>query len=414
MKAISILSYPLVLAALLTGCSAPVGDEIPLVYSEENTGASYAVAQEYPASGLETPVMELPDPLAWASGKGRVKDFNQWERRRNEIFSQIQFYETGTKPVVDRSAVSARMSGDTLYVDVTVDGETLSLSSRIFYPDGDGPFPLMIGTSRMSLPREIFDERPIALMDYNERQVVNYGQWGPRDSRGSYAFDRLYPELVDNGAYADWAWGLSRIIDGLQILGPEVTRIDVSHIGVTGCSYAGKMALFCGAFDERIALTIAQEPGGGGAAAWRVSHNIEEECETLERTDYNWFKESLRENFSGDRVYNLPYDRHALCAMVCPRALLILGNTDYPWLADEAGYVSAVAARKVWEEFGIADRMGYSINGGHPHCMLPESQYPEVEAFIDRFLLGKTDVNTTVLKAEKFEGTTDLARWIKY
>lgn len=414
MKPISILTCPLVLAALLTGCSAPVGDEIPLVYSEENTGASYALAQEYPASGLETPVMELPDPLAWASGKGRVKDFNQWERRRNEIFSQIQFYETGTKPVVDRSAVSARMSGDTLYVDVTVDGETLSLSSRIFYPDGDGPFPLMIGTSRMSLPREIFDERPIALMDYNERQVVNYGQWGPRDSRGSYAFDRLYPELVDNGAYVDWAWGLSRIIDGLQILGPEVTRIDVSHIGVTGCSYAGKMALFCGAFDERIALTIAQEPGGGGAAAWRVSHNIEEECETLERTDYNWFKESLRENFSGDRVYNLPYDRHALCAMVCPRALLILGNTDYPWLADEAGYVSAVAARKVWEEFGIADRMGYSINGGHPHCMLPESQYPEVEAFIDRFLLGKNDVNTTVLKAEKFEGTTDLSRWIKY
>lgn len=414
MKPTSILTCPLVLAALLTGCSAPVGDEIPLVYSEENTGASYAVAQEYPASGLETPVMELPDPLAWASGKGRVKDFNQWERRRNEIFSQIQFYETGTKPVVDRSAVNARMSGDTLYVDVTVGGETLSLSSRIFYPDGDGPFPLMIGTSRMSLPRELFDGRPIALMDYNERQVVNYGQWGPRDSRGSYAFDRLYPELVDNGAYVDWAWGLSRIIDGLQILGPEVTRIDVSRIGVTGCSYAGKMALFCGAFDERIALTIAQEPGGGGAAAWRVSHNIEEECETLERTDYNWFKESLRENFSGDRVYNLPYDRHALCAMVCPRALLILGNTDYPWLADEAGYVSAVAARKVWEEFGIADRMGYSINGGHPHCMLPESQYPEVEAFIDRFLLGKTDVNTTVLKAGKFEGTTDLSRWIKY
>ena len=167
MKPISILTCPLVLAALLTGCSAPVGDEIPLVYSEENTGASYALAQEYPASGLETPVMELPDPLAWASGKGRVKDFNQWERRRNEIFSQIQFYETGTKPVVDRSAVSARMSGDTLYVDVTVDGETLSLSSRIFYPDGDGPFPLMIGTSRMSLPREIFDERPIALIYYN-------------------------------------------------------------------------------------------------------------------------------------------------------------------------------------------------------------------------------------------------------
>lgn len=404
----------LVLAALVAGCSAPTGDQIPLVYSEENTGASYAVATQFPEMGLETPVTELPDPLMWASGKGRVKNFNQWEKRRNEIFSQIQFYETGTKPVVDRSAVSARMSGDTLYVDVNVNGETLSLSSRIFYPDdSNGPFPVMIGTSRMSLPRELFNDRPIAIMDFNERQVVNYGQWGPHDSRGSYAFDRLYPDLVDNGAYVDWAWGLSRLIDGLQILGPEITKIDVSRIGVTGCSYAGKMALFCGAFDERVALTIAQEPGGGGAAAWRVSHTLEE-VESLERTDYNWFKESLKENFSGDRVYNLPYDRHALCAMVCPRALLILGNTDYQWLADESGYVSANAARKVWEEFGIGDRMGYSINGGHPHCMLPESQYPEVEAFIDRFLLGKTDVNTTVLKAEKFEGTTDLSRWIKY
>ena len=37
----------------------------------------------------------------------------------------------------------------------------------------------------------------------------------------------------------------------------------------------------------------------------------------------------------------------------------------------------------------FAARMGYSIVGGHPHCMLPEKQYPEVEAFIDKFLLGK-------------------------
>ena len=37
------------------------------------------------------------------------------------------------------------------------------------------------------------------------------------------------------------------------------------------------------------------------------------------------------------------------------------------------------------------------------HCMLPESQYPEVEAFIDKFLLGKTDVDTFVSKADMFE-----------
>ena len=51
--------------------------------------------------------------------------------------------------------------------------------------------------------------------------------------------------------------------------------IDMKHLAVTGCSYAGKMALFAGAFDERVALTIPQESGGGGAPSWRVTRGIE-------------------------------------------------------------------------------------------------------------------------------------------
>lgn len=59
-------------------------------------------------------------------------------------------------------------------------------------------------------------------------------------------------------------------------------------MAVSGCSFAGKMALFAGAFDERIALTIAQEPGGGGVDAWRVSETLGN-VETLGRTSYAWF-----------------------------------------------------------------------------------------------------------------------------
>jgi hypothetical protein len=49
----------------------------------------------------------------------------------------------------------------------------------------------------------------------------------------------------------------------------------------------------------------------------------------------------------------------------------------------------------VWEQFGIGDRLGYSFVGGHGHCALPAAQRPEVEAFVDKFLLGK-EANTTV------------------
>ena len=68
-------------------------------------------------------------------------------------------------------------------------------------------------------------------------------------------------------------------------------------------------------------------------------------------------------------------------------------------------------ARKVWETFGIADRMGFSIVGGHGHCQLPESQYPEVEAFVDKFLLGKKDANTEVTIAPLYE-KVDYERWL--
>ena len=363
----------------------------PLVYAVENTGSSFKLPN-MPGWNQLPEIRELPDPLVG------VKKFKDWSKRRSDIGHMIQHYGIGTKPTVKPGQVKARMKGDTIVVDVDVNGETLTLTSEIRYPKtGQPPYAVMIGTSMMALPRQLFEDRPIAIMNFHEKQVNDYGQMGRHHERGEHPFDRLYPDLTANGAYSEWAWGLSRLIDGLQQLGPEVTKIDTKHIGVTGCSYAGKMALYCGAFDERIALTIAQEPGGGGAAAWRASHESKVRVEDIDKTDYHWFLESQKVNFSGDSVYRLPYDQHELCAMVCPRALLLLGNPDYEWLSDPAMLVSAKAAKKVWERFGIGDRMGWSIVSGHGHCQLPERQFPEVQAFIDRFLLGR-DVNTSDVK----------------
>jgi hypothetical protein len=383
MKKTVILSL-LLLAAV--GTTQAQRNQLPLVYTAENTGAQFA-APVLPVPDQLPVIRELPDPLEG------VKSFADWSKRRNDISHMIQHYGIGTKPAVKDGQVYARMQGDTLIVYVTVGGHTLRLQTEIRYPKvGKPPYALMIGTSMMSLPRQLFEDRPIAIMNFHEKQVNDYGQFGRHHERGEHDFDRLYPQLSENGAYSMWAWGLSRLIDGLQQLGPEVTKIDTKHIGVTGCSYAGKMALYCGAFDERVALVVAQEPGGGGAAAWRKSHELTlsgKNLEDIDKTDYHWFKESQKENFRGDSVYRLPYDQHELCALVCPRALLLLGNPDYEWLADGSMLVSAEAAKKVWERFGIGDRMGWSIVNGHGHCQLPQSQFPEVQAFIDRFLLGR-------------------------
>lgn len=379
---------------------------IPLVYDKEYTNDNFQLPGILPIDKLPE-IATLPDPFAWADGSGRSTDFKDWKRHRFEIAHQLQHYELGMKPVTPRDSIEAILNNDTLRVIVHENGEVLLLTAPIKYPEGNGPFPAIIGIGRSTgaLPEQLFDKRKIAQITFDFTQVMSHTQ-----KRGNEPINRLYPEQTEMGSYCAWSWGISRLIDGLEKV-EKKSRIDLSHLAISGCSFAGKMALFAVAFDERIALTIAQEPGGGGVNAWRVSETLEN-VETLGRTNYAWFLESMRQ-FAGKNVNRLPIDHHELAALIAPRALLVLGNTDYEWLAEESNYVSCQAARMVWKAFGIEDRMGFSIQGGHMHCMLPKSQYPEVEAFIDKFLLGKTYVDTFVTKADMFEDM-DYLKWMPW
>ncbi len=370
--------------------------QVPFVYSVENAGARFR--PPVLPSLNQLPVIDpLPDPFMWADGSGRSVQFSDWEKRRNEIKAEYEHYEIGRKPGrPDQVTASFVRSDDqtmgTLTVNITVSGESMTLTSQIVLPPGEGPFPAVIGINRGSgsLPADIFSSRQIAMITYTHNQVTTYNK--PQNSDPFY---RLYPDQnIDNaGQYAAWAWGVSRIIDGLELVQSNLP-IDLKHLAVTGCSYAGKMALISGAFDERIALTIAQESGGGGATAWRVSETIGN-VEKLGATSNQWFKNGLFE-FSGLNVSRLPYDHHELMAMVAPRALLVTGNTDFMWLANPSCYVASRAAQEVYRTLGIADRFGFYIDGGHGHCAIPQTQRPAIEAFVDKFLLGKKEINTDV------------------
>lgn len=383
--------------------SAPVNAaDIPFVYTVENTGANLAPPPLPDLEDLPT-VNPLTDPFAWSDGSGRSTDFADWSRRRSEIKAEIEHYEIGAKPGRPDD-ITASYADNLLTVNVTVNGETLTLTSEVILPEGDGPFPAIIGIGRSagSLPPEIFSARDIAQITFDFTQVTSHTQ-----KRGQEPINRLYPDQTDMGSYAAWPWGASRLIDGLELVQDDLP-IDLSRIAVSGCSFAGKMALFIGAFDERIALTIAQEPGGGGAASWRVSETMDE-IEKLVRTNRSWFKRSMFQ-YAHSNVYKLPTDHHELMAMVAPRALFVLGNTDYNWLAEESGYTSHRAAQKVWNTLGIPDRFGFSIVGDHQHCRVPDSQVPELEAFVDKFLLGIEDVNTNIAR-HPFGDTIDYAIW---
>ena len=411
-------TFTMRLQALLTTCllsllCLPALAQIPLVYDTENTGASCAAPPLPSFSQLPT-VAPLPDPFMWADGRGRSTSFSDWECRRNEIKAQIENYEIGKKPTKPQTITASYAAGPTagtgtLTVNVTVNGKTLVLTSAVTLPTtGTGPFPAIIGMNSPtgSVPATVFAGRNVATIAYKHNDVTTY--YNPQLTDPYY---QLYPDqnLSNAGQYSAWAWGVSRLIDGLELVQASLP-IDLKHLGVTGCSYAGKMALFAGALDERIALTIAQESGGGGAPAWRVSETLGG-VEKLGATDYNWFKDDMKQ-FADANVAKLPHDHHELMAMVAPRALLVTGNTDFEWLANPAAYVSARATHEVYKAFGLGDRFGFYIDGSHNHCAVPTTQVPAMQAFVDKFLLGNTTVSTNIT-TNPFP-TVDYQRWYKW
>ncbi len=77
-----------------------------------------------------------------------------------------------------------------------------------------------------------------------------FGLWGRRDE-----------SRTDNiTAIGAWAWALSRGLD----LAERVPGIDAKRSVVTGCSRLGKAAFLAAARDERFAVCVPNQTGGGG------------------------------------------------------------------------------------------------------------------------------------------------------
>jgi len=397
--------------------ATPLGPP-PLVYSVENTGTNYPVP---PLPALPPPstfkqIQPLPDPFYWANdplnkGGTASTNFSDWEHHRNEIKAQIEAYEIGPKPVVDiPTQVTATYTGGTtpgtsgtLRVTVTVGGNTLRLTNAVSIPAGaTAPYPVCIGMDSPygSLNFSDFTSRGIVGVTFSESQVSPYGNPSNSDPYHTLYGGSPYNFTVDNtGQYSAWAWGVSRVIDGLSLV-TNTLPVDLQHICVTGCSYAGKLALFSGAFDERIALTVAQESGGGGANSWRFNHLREPSgsVELIDNTDYNWFANQMS-GFSGNNVYYLPEDHHMLMAMCAPRALYCTGNTNFVWLGNKSCYACGQACARIYQTLGIADRFGFNVDSGHNHCTFPSDQESELQYFLDKFMKGNATLSQTIRTA---------------
>ncbi|HKX32370.1 MAG TPA: BACON domain-containing carbohydrate-binding protein [Blastocatellia bacterium] len=337
----------------------------------------------------------LPDPFTFIDGS-RVTTRAEWNCRRAEIAALAQEFEYGTKPNTPSSATTASRNGNTLTVTVTDNGRTISFNASITYPSsGSAPYPAMIGVGGSNLNNSVLSSLGVAIINFPNNDIAQ--QNGP-GSRGLGKFYDLYGRGHSAGALMAWAWGVSRLIDALEKT--PAANIDPTRLGVTGCSRNGKGALTVGAFDERIKLTIPQESGSGGSGTWRVSDWMTsqgQETQTLSEivNENVWFRANF--NQFSNAATKLPFDHHSIIGLVAPRALLIIEN-DILWLGPQSSWSGANAARMIWQAFGETDMMGYSLTTSHGHCSFPASQQSEVNAYVQKFLIGGGGANTIILR----------------
>jgi len=155
--------------------------------------------------------------------------------------------------------------------------------------------------------------------------------WGARDTN-----------RTDNvTALGAWGWALSRGLD----LAERLPEIDAKRTLVTGFSRLGKAALVAAARDERFAVCVPVQTGGGGCPLAKRDYG--ENVSTENRSFTHWYCRGYAK-YAEAPEKTLPFDQHLFLACIAPRALLIEGF-DEKWFDTEGEYLAARAASPVWE-----------------------------------------------------------------
>ena len=157
--------------------------------------------------------------------------------------------------------------------------------------------------------------------------------WGPRDA-----------SRKDNTtSIMAWAWALMRGMDMIE----RDPSFDPSKVLLTGYSRLGKTALLAGALDERFAVVVPNQTGGGGAPLNKRHYG--ENVQTEIHNYSHWFCRAFDKYEEKEAA--MPFDQHLLLACIAPRPLMIQGF-DELWFDTKGEFLALKAASPVWRFLG--------------------------------------------------------------
>jgi dienelactone hydrolase len=331
-------------------------------------------------------IKELPDPFLRADGS-RVRAKDDWPVQRQELLAKVLHYEYGPLPPVPKNVVAKELSAKKIEATGATEKELLLTMGPdnavrthliLTVPAGKGPFPAVIrgdlGWGRVAPAIvEQITKRGYILADFSRVEIAP----DSAEKSGVYA---AYPGY-SGGRLAAWAWGYHRVLDYLLTL----DTVDKKHIAVTGHSRGGKTALLAGATDERIALTVPNNSGCGGAGCYRLQADKSEDIGAITKNFPFWFQPHFTA-FIG-KVDRLPFDQHTAKALIAPRALLSTEALGDLWANPKGTQQSYVAAKEVFAFLSAGERIGIVFRPGKHEQNADD--WTALLDFADRQFFGK-------------------------
>ena len=328
---------------------------------------------------------KLPNPFLFDDGTP-VKTKEDWKKRRKELYKTVIELQYGTMPPkpevfkVETLYLGGKGKSNTYLITAGTKEKTVSFRMRLHLPtkeqfdyntdkkppvivDGDLCFCYAMDKEFLNIAQSegiqwaFFDRTELA------HDVLYEG-------RRQGALYEVYPDYTF-GALGAWAWGYSRCVDALEILGLS----DMSCVAFTGHSRGGKTAALAGALDERAAIVNPNETCAGACGCYRIHMSASymgkepEKSETLKNLlhyfDY-WMGPDLHEY--AEKEADLPFDAHMLKAMVAPRTLFISEAAGDIWANPVGSWQTTMAAKEVYRFLDAEENLfWYFRPGTHYH-----------------------------------------------
>ena len=402
-------------AAMTAAAAAMAATEITPVAAQPAIEEEFRFAPNYDEA--KVPDFELPDPLMSADG-GPVETAAEWPQRRTEIRAMVERLMYGYIPETMQGRIfhaeTLESSDDALGDMARRRQIRLFLTERrarpyvdlLIYLPKQRPVATFLGLSF---------EGNASTTDDPAVLVPEWEAWQGKDARGQrgsqknrWCFEPIIaakmgsitahyydiapdfdepdrarrraewygdPTTVESipddgaGAVAEWAWGLSRILDYLETE-PE---IDADRIIVHGHSRLGKTSLWAGATDERFAGVIVNNSGAGGAAMSKRAFG--ETVWRLNTSFPHWFCRNFRQFNNNESA--LPFDQHEVISLCAPRPVLVASAEKDEWADPRGEFLSMVFAEPVYMLLGgagLAVPISHFENDGMPS--LPPFEEP--------------------------------------